>query len=267
MLSQGKVLIVDDESAIRRALRHTLQGMGFTVEEATTGEAARRLFGIALRCRPAGHQHARNRRNPRLPRGTEEPAAPGHSHADGARPRGRQGGRIRRRRGRLHHQAISLPRAGGAHTGRGARSSAFQPDPDATIRIGNIELDPSRRLVRKAGEPVHLTPKEFDLLSYLMAHAGLPITHARLLQKVWGPEYGGELEYLRTFVRQLRKKLEDDPAAARVSADRQPRGISLRRSQTGACPRENLTPATPPCSPTPRAVLRRPRYPLRGSRM
>ena len=80
------------------------------------------------------------------------------------------------------------------------------------MHIGNIELDPARRLVRKSGEPVHLTPKEFDLLRYLMAHAGLPITHARLLHAVWGPEYGGELEYLRTFVRQLRKKLEDDPA-------------------------------------------------------
>jgi two-component system KDP operon response regulator KdpE len=92
------------------------------------------------------------------------------------------------------------------------RSSASKADPDAVIRIGNIELDPARRLVRKSGEPVHLTPKEFDLLRYLMAHAGLPITHLRLLHAVWGPEYGGELEYLRTFVRQLRKKLEDDPA-------------------------------------------------------
>ena len=92
------------------------------------------------------------------------------------------------------------------------RSSASHIDPDAVIRIGNIELDPARRLVRKGGEPVHLTPKEFDLLRYLMAHAGLPITHARLLHAVWGPEYGGELEYLRTFVRQLRKKLEEAPA-------------------------------------------------------
>ena len=92
------------------------------------------------------------------------------------------------------------------------RSSASHVDPDAAIRIGNIELDPARRLVRKGGEPVHFTPTEFDLLRYLMTHAGLPITHVRLLRAVWGPEYGGELEYLRTFVRQLRKKLEDDPA-------------------------------------------------------
>jgi len=93
------------------------------------------------------------------------------------------------------------------------RSSDSEADPDAVIRIGNIELDPARRLVLKGGEPVRLTPTEFDLLRYLMAHAGLPITHARLLQAVWGPEYGGELEYLRTFVRLLRKKLEEDPAA------------------------------------------------------
>jgi two-component system KDP operon response regulator KdpE len=92
------------------------------------------------------------------------------------------------------------------------RSSASHVDPDAVIRIGDIELDPARRLVRKGGEPVHFTPTEFDLLRYLMTHAGLPITHVRLLRAVWGPEYGGELEYLRTYIRQLRKKLEDDPA-------------------------------------------------------
>jgi two-component system KDP operon response regulator KdpE len=80
------------------------------------------------------------------------------------------------------------------------------------IRAGDIQLNPAQRLVFKGDQPIHLTPKEFDLLRYLMAHAGLPITHARLLRAVWGPEYGGELEYLRTFVRQLRKKLEDDPA-------------------------------------------------------
>ena len=92
------------------------------------------------------------------------------------------------------------------------RSSASSVDPDAVIRIGDIELDPARRLVRKGGELVHFTPTEFDLLRYLMTHAGLPITHVRLLRAVWGPEYGGELEYLRTYIRQLRKKLEDDPA-------------------------------------------------------
>jgi DNA-binding response OmpR family regulator len=83
---------------------------------------------------------------------------------------------------------------------------------NSAIRIGNIELDPLRRLVRKNSAPVRLTPTEFDLLHYLMLHAGLAMAHARILGAVWGAEYGGELEYLRTYVRQLRKKLEDDPA-------------------------------------------------------
>jgi DNA-binding winged helix-turn-helix (wHTH) protein len=59
---------------------------------------------------------------------------------------------------------------------------------------------------------VHLTPKQFELLHYLMMHAGRPIPHAKLLRSVWGPEYGNELEYLRTFIRQIRMKIEDDPA-------------------------------------------------------
>ena len=80
------------------------------------------------------------------------------------------------------------------------------------IRIGDIELAPARREVRKAGEFIHLTPKEFDLLHYLMAHAGLPITHGRLLNAVWGPEYGEEADYLRVYVRQLRKKVEATPS-------------------------------------------------------
>jgi DNA-binding response OmpR family regulator len=84
--------------------------------------------------------------------------------------------------------------------------------PQPSIRIGEIELDPARRLVRKAGGVIRLTPKEFALLYYLMQHAGFPITHGRLLRAVWGVEYGNESEYLRTYIRQLRKKLEDEPA-------------------------------------------------------
>jgi DNA-binding response OmpR family regulator len=83
---------------------------------------------------------------------------------------------------------------------------------NSAIRIGNIELDPARRLVRKHSVPIRLTPIEFDLLHYLMLHAGLAMAHARILGAVWGVDYRGELEYLRTYVRQLRKKLEDDPA-------------------------------------------------------
>jgi DNA-binding response OmpR family regulator len=84
--------------------------------------------------------------------------------------------------------------------------------PNTRIQIGEIELDSARRIVRKAGSVVRLTPKEFELLRYLMRNAGFPIAHVRLLHAIWGIEYGNELEYLRTYIRQLRKKLEDEPA-------------------------------------------------------
>jgi two-component system KDP operon response regulator KdpE len=212
-LSHGKILIVDDESAIRRALHNTLQGMGFTVDDAATGEGAMDLV------REAGYDVVLMDIN-----------MPGIGGIRACRE-------IRRSMPRLgilmltvrdrEEDKITALDAGAddyitkpfnirelAARIRAAvrRSSVSRVDPDAPIQIGNIELDPARRLVRKGGLPVHLTPKEFDLLRYLMAHAGLPITHARLLHAVWGPEYGGELEYLRTFVRQLRKKLEEDPA-------------------------------------------------------
>jgi two-component system KDP operon response regulator KdpE len=92
---------------------------------------------------------------------------------------------------------------------RGRTMTAPKPE---RIVIGQIALDPQRRLVVKAGVPLHLTPKEFDVLEYLMNHAGVPVRHCELLRAVWGPDYGGEVEYLRTFVRQLRRKIEDVPA-------------------------------------------------------
>jgi len=92
------------------------------------------------------------------------------------------------------------------------RSTTADLDIGVPITIGEIELDPARRTVRKAGAALRLTPKEFDLLHYLMSRPGLPIAHVKLLRAVWGEEYGQELEYLRTFVHQLRRKLEDDPS-------------------------------------------------------
>jgi len=82
---------------------------------------------------------------------------------------------------------------------------------DVPISAGDLELDLGRRQLRKAGKVVHLTPTEFNLLALLMKNQGIPLTHARLLRTIWGPEYGEELEYLRSYVRLLRKKIEDDP--------------------------------------------------------
>ena len=211
--SQGKVLIVDDESSLRRVLRNALQGMGFSVDDASNGEAALDLVGeaaydaVLLDINMPGMGGIRacremRKNSPRLGilmltvRDSEEDKVAALDA--GADDYVTKPFRTRELAARIRAAV--------------RRSMALRTDPEAPIRIGSIELDPARRTVRKAGEPIHLTPKEFDLLHYLMAHAGLPITHARLLHAVWGPEYGGELEYLRTFVRQLRKKLENDAA-------------------------------------------------------
>lgn len=80
------------------------------------------------------------------------------------------------------------------------------------IRLEDCEIDLARRRVKSSGKEMRLTPKEYDLLSYLVAHPNVPITHTALLQAVWGPDYGREVEYLRVFINQLRKKIEKDPA-------------------------------------------------------
>ncbi len=79
----------------------------------------------------------------------------------------------------------------------------------------NPTIDLARRIVTLGGKEVHLTRTEFDLLAYLATHLDHVVGQRELLQRVWGPEYGRESEYLRTFVRQLRKKIEPVPAAPR----------------------------------------------------
>ena len=80
------------------------------------------------------------------------------------------------------------------------------------LRAGKLELELEHRTLRKAGKEIHLNPKEFEVLSLLMQHQNVPMTRARILRTIWGPEYGDEPEYLRSYVKTLRKKIEDDPS-------------------------------------------------------
>jgi two-component system KDP operon response regulator KdpE len=93
------------------------------------------------------------------------------------------------------------------------RRSAASPDAGPrSLSCPGLEIDFETRRVSAQGRDVRLTPKEFDLLRHLVAHAGKPVTHRELLQAVWGPDYGDEPEYLRVFVNQVRKKIEPNPA-------------------------------------------------------
>jgi two-component system, OmpR family, KDP operon response regulator KdpE len=76
----------------------------------------------------------------------------------------------------------------------------------------NMTIDFDSREVTVRGSSVHLTPKEYDVLRHLVGNQGKPLTHRRLLQSVWGPDYGEETENLRVVINQLRKKIEADPA-------------------------------------------------------
>ena len=76
------------------------------------------------------------------------------------------------------------------------------------IVMPNLEIDFEKRRVVAGGELVRLTPTEFDILRYLVSQANKPVPHRRLLQAIWGPEYSDQIEYLRVFINQLRKKIE-----------------------------------------------------------
>jgi two-component system, OmpR family, KDP operon response regulator KdpE len=86
---------------------------------------------------------------------------------------------------------------------------------DPTIAIGELEVDRSARLVRRAGKEIHLTPIEFDLLGTLAENQGRLVTHRQLLHAVWGPGYEDETHYLRVHVAHIRGKIEPDPSRPR----------------------------------------------------
>ncbi len=208
-----RVLIVDDEAAIRRALRPPLVELGFQIHEASRGEEALQLLHstqvdvVLLDINMPGIGGIETLRRiraaaPRLPvlmvtvlDGEEEKVEALELGADDyiTKPFS-----IRELIARIRtaHRRVHAP----------VRAE------DAPMEIGEIRLVPARRTVTKRGQPVHLTRKEYDILYCLMSRAGRVITYSRLLTAVWGADCREEVEYLRTFVRQLRKKIEDDPS-------------------------------------------------------
>lgn len=210
------ILLVDDDAAIRRALRTSLNELGFHVTEAARGEEALHLVRVAtfdavlLDLQMPGMGGVRTLAGlrsvaPRLPvlmitvQDSEEQKVEAlESGADDyiVKPFG-----VR--------ECIARIRA------VVRRSRAPETANDALLQIGEIMVQPPRRLVSKAGRPIHLTPKEYEILHVLMLNAGRAVTYGKLLSAVWGTEYRNEIDYLRTFVRQLRKKIEDDPSNPR----------------------------------------------------
>jgi two-component system KDP operon response regulator KdpE len=213
MTALGSVFIVEDDRALRQSLRETLDAAGFCPADASSGEEAivvlqhRQVETILLDINMpgiGGMEACRRIRRmyPLLPilvltvRDEERDKIEAlDAGADDyiTKP----------------FQFLELT----ARLRSAIRRFRTRTDsPEHPVTVGEIALDPSTRRVTKRGEEIHVTPKEFELLHTLMRYAGRPLSHQRLLALVWGAEYGEEREYLRTYISQLRRKLENDPA-------------------------------------------------------
>jgi len=212
MAPQFKALVVDDERTLRSVLRTCLTARNFSVEEASSAEEALQLlseqaFDIVLldiNMPGMGGLEACRRIREQAPRIGIVMATVLDAEADmvraleaGADDYVTKPFRFGELVARLH-----------AVLRRSDRDNA----PATVLRIGNLEIDIDRRTLHRSGEEIRLSPTEFDLLALLMKNEGMPLTHAKLLSSIWGIEYRDEVEYLRSYVRALRKKIEDDPS-------------------------------------------------------
>jgi len=212
-MNTASILIVDDEPQIRRVLRSTLTFRGYELVEAASGEEA---VELARKTKPdlilldvnlpgiSGIETCRElRRFTAAPiimltvrNGERDKVAALDAGADDyvTKPFGIEELLARVRASlRRHSTAEAIP--------------AFESR--------DLSVDFESRRVTALGEEVHLAPKEFEVLKHLIAQQGKPVSHRRLLQAVWGPEYGEETENLRVVINQLRKKIEKDPAQPR----------------------------------------------------
>jgi len=214
-MSAGRVLVLDDEAQIRRVLRTSLVASGFVVREARRGEEALEMireekpdlliidinlpgmsgFEVCHEIRefcdvPIIMLSVRNNERDKV-RALD-------SGADDyvVKPFGIQEllARIRANLRRHAPGADDLP---------------------ATFETRDLTIDFAKRKVIARGHQARLTPKEFELLHYLVSHSNKALPHRELLQAVWGPDYGDQVEYLRVFINQLRKKIEPQPSKPR----------------------------------------------------
>jgi two-component system KDP operon response regulator KdpE len=207
--------VVDDEPLLRRALRATLSALGFVVADAESGEAALEIVRaeqfdlILLDINMLGLS--------------------GLETCRAIRARSDVGILMLTVRDRAEDKIEALDAGADGYvtkpfdvnellariraTLRRAPTSALGES--GVLQMDGLEIRFRDRQVRVNGRATRLTPTELDLLHYFVTHADTVLLHEKILQAVWGPDYGNEVEYLRVFVNQLRKKIEPDPAKPR----------------------------------------------------
>jgi two-component system, OmpR family, KDP operon response regulator KdpE len=110
------------------------------------------------------------------------------------------------------------------------RHQMQRKDETPTVAVGSLEIDNTRRRVTRGGVEVRLTPKEFELLSFLSRHAGRVLTHRQILTAVWGPAHTEDTQYLRVYIGHLREKIEESPANPTVIVTEPGVGYRVRES-------------------------------------
>ncbi|HEY7452119.1 MAG TPA: response regulator transcription factor [Candidatus Limnocylindria bacterium] len=213
--SGARILVVDDEDAVRRILVHNLEGHGFRVAAAESGEEA-------LELEPRFHPDL-------VILDLGLPEMDGFAVIEVLRERsttpivvlsvrGAEGDKVRAldlgaddylTKPFGVEELLARVRVALRHAARRAAGA------EAIFRTGDLEVDIEKRQVTLAGTEIHLTPTEYALLTALVADAGAVLTDRALLRRVWGPEYGDENHYVHVYMARLRKKLEADPAQPR----------------------------------------------------
>ncbi len=221
-MSSITVLVVDDEKSLREFVRRNLEVRGFQVATAANGLEALAIFttqtvDLVILDLMMPHMNGletmrRIRQNSMIPiiiltaLGEEKDKIRGFElGADDylTKPFG-VGELLARVKAVLRRVQWSAP-----PTNPAAASS------DGRLVRGVIDADLARHTATVRGEPIELTPTEFNLLVYLMENAGKVLSHRAILQHVWGPEYGQEAEYLRVYIGRLRQKIEAGPGKPR----------------------------------------------------
>jgi two-component system, OmpR family, KDP operon response regulator KdpE len=211
-MSIARILVVDDDPQIRRVMRVTLTGQGYEVDDAKNGDMALerlrelRFDLVLLDMNMPGMGGLETCRSIRAQsdvaiimltvRDTETDKVEAlDAGADDyiTKP---------------YNPPELLARIRAA-----LRRTPSMQGPVGRVTLGSVEVDFDSRQVSAPGRKVRLTPKEFELLRYLVGHSNKTLSHRELLQAVWGPDYGDQVDYLRVFVNQLRKKIEPTPSS------------------------------------------------------
>jgi two-component system KDP operon response regulator KdpE len=203
-------MIVDDQPKIRRFMRSTLVAEGYEVTEAKTGEAALEglrevrpdlvvldmnmpgMGGLAA-CRTIRKDSDAAIIMLTVRNSEEDKVAALDAGADD-----------------FVTKPFSTPELMARIRAALRRVPSAQGSP-RKARLGDVVIDFDQRTVSREGVNIHLTPKELDLLRYLTQHPNQALSHRELLQAVWGPDYGDQVDYLRVFIKNLRKKMEANP--------------------------------------------------------